>query len=235
MAYVTRNLNSLLGSGAVPADAEDGDLLFKTDAQIGQKLHEGTAPDAWKPVGYPYLFAPTMWDDIRVPLTATKGGGIRDPDFSQFRDDGSGSTGVFAYDFDAAAEEELFFSVLIPHSYKLETNLKPHIHWATKTATATGTVIWGLEYTLAILDDAFPVSTIITATYTFTGDMQYDHLVTELPDISGSGVLTDIASILTCRVFRDATSDTYADDVSLLEIDFHFEMDSVGSADDFTK
>ena len=235
MAYVTRNLNAFLGNGAVPAGAADGDLLFRTDAQLGQKLHEGSAPDLFTSVGYPYLFTPTMWDDIRVPLTATKGGGIRDPDFVKFRDDGVGSTGVFAYSFDPTNEEELFFNVLIPHSYKLETDLKPHVHWATKTPTAVGTVKWGLEYTAVILNSAFSVDTIVTATYTFSADMQYAHLVTGLPNISGSGVLTDVASMLICRVFRDAAADTYADDATLLEIDFHFEMDSVGSASDFAK
>jgi hypothetical protein len=47
-----------------------------------------------------------------------------------------------------------------------------------------------------------------------------------------------ISSMLVCRIFRnatDATDDTYDDDAGLLEIDFHYEADMVGSRGISTK
>ena len=49
----------------------------------------------------------TRYEDLRVPVTATKAGGSKEPGFIQVKDNGSGSQGVFAYAFDKTAEQEL--------------------------------------------------------------------------------------------------------------------------------
>ncbi len=183
----------------------------------------------------PYGAARTVWDDLRVPVIRLKTGGINDPTFAQFQDDGSGSTGVYAWDFGAGAEEELFFTVQLPHGYALGTDLRAHVHWVTKTATATGTVIWGLEYTIANQDDAFATTSTIAATYTFDGDVQYDHIYTEFAsDISGAGI-DSLSSMLVCRLYRDVGTDTYADSATLLEFDLHLEFDAGGSTEKDSK
>jgi len=44
--------------------------------------------------------------------------------------------------------------------------------------------------------------------------------------------------MIICRLFRDAAgtggTDSYASDVALLEIDFHYEIDSLGSATEYS-
>lgn len=50
-----------------------------------------------------------VWDDLRIPISATKLGGSKDPTFSQVLNDGAGSQGVFAYVFSASQEKELYF------------------------------------------------------------------------------------------------------------------------------
>lgn len=177
----------------------------------------------------------TFWDDMRVPVDATKLGGTKDPGFSVFKTNGAGSQGVFTYFFDAATEEELYFIVQIPHDYKLMTNLGPHVHYC-KTTTDTRTVRWGLEYVYANANDTFGTTTIIYTNSTDTGGVAYKSLLTDFSDIDLT-TNDDPSMIIVCRIFRDATSlaDTYPDDAALFEIDFHYQIDSPGSREEFYK
>lgn len=176
----------------------------------------------------------SVWDDLRMPATALKTGQINDPDFAQVRDNGSGSTGVFAWRFDDSQEEELFFAVQLPHKYKLGSNLKPHIHWMP-LSTDTGDVVWGIEYTLAEYGSAFGVTSLVTVTDAGDGTA-YKHQIASLADIDGSDI--DVMStMLLCRIYRDAdnAADTYSGDAALLEFDIHYEIDQAGSSQEFVK
>lgn len=186
----------------------------------------------------------TVWDDIRVPVTSTKLGGSRDPGFTVFKTNGAGSQGVFIYWFDASIEEEIYFTVQMPHSWKEGTDILPHVHWIPSTTpdnTPTQQrVSWGLEYAWANIGDVFPTNTTVITNNTIyptdTELVQYKHYLTQLSDIVGTG--KTISSMLVCRLFRNATSvayDTYEHDAGLLEIDFHFEQDTIGSRSVTTK
>lgn len=181
----------------------------------------------------------SYWDDIRVPISATKNGGSKDPGFEVFKRDTAGtSQGVFIYWFDAAAEEELYFAVQMPHGWN-RTAISPHVHWTPKT-TADGTpagqkVKWGLEYTWAEIGADYPVTQIITTDAHTPADADVvagRHYLSAFPDIEPSASTDGISSMLICRIFRDATdatNDTYEHDAGLLEIDFHYQMDQMGS------
>lgn len=175
------------------------------------------------------------WDDLRIPITTTKLGGTKDPGFEVFRTNTGGtSQGVFVYQFDKTSEEEVYFIVQLPHSYKLGTNVLPHAHWAVDTVPAGGTnVRWGLEYTVAEIGNAFPVTTTVytTATDPVT---QYKHLINSFTAISGSNV-DSISAIILCRVFRDVANDNFDDDAALLEVDFHYQIDRNGSRKELVK
>ena len=178
-----------------------------------------------------YYPATTLWDDMRVAIEATKLKGAKDPDYNQFKDDGSGSVGVFTYLFDSATEEEVFFSVQVPHSYKLGTDFHPHVHW-TPTSTSTGSVTWGLEYTIADINETFGNTNTITGSDAAEG--AYKHQLCEIGTISGT---TQVSAMMACRLFRNATStgDTYGSDAAVLEFDIHFEIDSNGSKNEYSK
>lgn len=181
-----------------------------------------------------YFPAEPVWDDIRVPVTATKAGGSKDPGFEKLKDNGSGSQGVFTYMFSPTAEEELYFSVQVPHNYKYGTNFHPHVHWAP-TTTNTGDVVWGLEYTLAEISGTLGNTTIIYGTDAGDGTA-YKHQLVDLTEIDGSAI-DSVSMMMICRVFRNAaaTEDTYTGDAALLEIDFHYEIDSLGSDTEYAK
>jgi hypothetical protein len=213
-AYVTKSNQIMLGNGDITETVLNGHVIL----------------------------ANTDWDDLRVPITNVKLAGIKDPGFAVFKTNGAGSTGVYTYWFDKDTEEEVFFSCQMPHNWKEGTDIHPHVHWTPKTdgTTSASRVCWGLEYTWSNITGSFGNTSISYANLpiSYTGSPIADaHYLTELPDISGAG--KTFSSMLICRLFRDATSsgssDSYGYDAGLLEFDFHYEIDSFGSQDEFVK
>jgi hypothetical protein len=191
--------------------------------------------------------AATVFDDIMVFPDATSRGGTHPPVWggegtaTAFKKNTGGtSQGVFLWMFSATTEQELYFTVQIPHSYKVGSDIFPHIHWTTATGTPSGTdVVWGLEYSAIAIGGSFPVTATLTANSvlagigTPTGTGQ--HLITSLGTISGTNF--GISTVLVCRVYRAAanSSDVFANETGLLGIDFHFEKDTEGSRTEFSK
>ena len=104
--------------------------------------------------------AATVWDDIQVSAGSASRLGFTDPDWAQFQDDGSGSTGVYQLAFDNTTDEELYFTAELPHGWKLGSTIYPHVHWSPED-TNTGNVVWGLEYTISAINGTFGNSTKI--------------------------------------------------------------------------
>lgn len=234
------------GTRALTGDWDVGEYDLTCKDAVSDTLTVGTGSDTLSVDSAGHLVLAgdaTVWDDLRVPMTAVKTGGSKDPGFSVFKTNGSGSQGVFTWWFDKAAEEELFFAVQIPHAWKLESTIYPHVHWAPKTDGASGAVVnWGLEYTIAELGGVFGNTTIIYGSTQVPADAVLaagKHYLTNIgAGISMAGVDT-LSAMIICRVFRDATgalaTDDYDDDAGLLEIDFHYEMDSLGSNEELAK
>ena len=183
----------------------------------------------------------TVWDDIRVPALSTKKGGSKEPGLVKFLDNGAGSQGILTYQFDDSAEEELYFAVQIPHAWKQGTNLHPHVHWSPTVNGGVGEVVsWGLEYSFAEITNVFPDSVLMYGNEPIhSGDLVAKrHYLTELGIIDMTAV-DSVSPMILCRIFRDATgsgkTDDYGNDVALLEIDFHFEIDDIGSRTEYTK
>lgn len=180
----------------------------------------------------------TVWDDLMVsPDVATKGG--TPPVLTTY----FGTMKLWAYQ-DAAADE-VFFAIQIPHGWKEGTNMIPHVHWTTNTATApdnsSNRVEWKLDYTIQKVGSVFTASLTTlssnTITVPSTGWAQYGHNLTSLGTITGSGL--EISSVLLCRLYRNAalanTNDTFAGDAFLLSFDIHYQKDMNGSRNEYTK
>jgi len=159
------------------------------------------------------------WRDNIVQLTSLP----NNPDSATlniFRD------GIHAYTFFAGEMNEACASFHIDHDYALGTALYPHIHWAINT-TATGTVRFGVEYTIAKGHGqaAFGVTTTVYIEQASDGT-QYKHYVAEVSDantISGTGIEPD--TLILCRFFRDGThpNDTLDADVFVFCVDMHYQ------------
>ena len=83
------------------------------------------------PVGDRVLVAPiqtssieytdTYWTDLRIPFTQTRQGANTKPDFD--------TTNVGFLFPQNDTSEILYFIAQMPHSWKFETTIYPHIHW----------------------------------------------------------------------------------------------------------
>ena len=183
----------------------------------------------------------TRYDDMKVPVMSTRNDGSKPPLMYWFQDTsggtGDGSQGVFAAWFNKDNEKELYFMVQMPHGWKEGTDIYPHVHWSAKTALGETKVQWGLEYTWANVADTMGATTMITGNTIIAAcdGSAYQHMITPLPMMSGTG--KTLSSMIICRVYRDADAgaDDFAEDAGLFEIDFHYQIDSDGSREPFTK
>jgi len=187
----------------------------------------------------------TRFDDLTIPVTSTKTGGAKEPGFAQAFDNGSGSQGVYLYWFSGSTEEELFFTVQIPHAKKYDTEIFPHVHFVVPSGYSSGNIVWGLEYNWANLGETFTNTNIIyasTNTSLVGGPLAGDkHLLSSFAGngtnggIDGTG--KTLSSMLVCRVFRAVghADDTYSGDAGLMQLDFHIEIDAEGSRQLYTK
>lgn len=163
------------------------------------------------------------WDDLRVPPNATKLSGLQDPDFAAL------TGNISIYWFDKGTEESLYFNVQLPHDWKPQSNLRPHVHWCVASAS-TLVVRWALEYSFAEID-----STMSTAVVTYTSDYPLGNSYHQLSDFNSldmSGVSSSsVSAMFACRLFRDSSNaaDTFDGDAGLLEFDFHYQKSRLGS------
>ena len=57
--------------------------------------------------------AALAWDDLRIPINTTNKGGVQDPTFEKWNDDGSGSTGIYLNSFAKNTADTIFFETHI--------------------------------------------------------------------------------------------------------------------------
>lgn len=188
----------------------------------------------------------TVWSDLMVYPDATSKGSSNAPvlggvSISAFKKNAAGtSQGVYLWMFSASTEQEMYFTVQLPHSYKVGSLLYPHVHWTTSTGTPSGTnVVWGLEYTVMAIGESFPNTSTLTSNSIIaligTPSGTGQHIITALGTISGTNL--GISSVLVCRLYRATgnANDTFGNEVGLLGFDIHYEKDTEGSRQEFIK
>jgi hypothetical protein len=151
------------------------------------------------------------------------------------------SRGVNLYFFDPDNAQELQFQVQTSHAKKVGSSLFAHIHFVVKNSGGVGEFPrFGIEYTWTGINQAFGNTITIYGNSVVGGDTSLTadkHYVMNLGEIDGSGI-TGVSSMLCGRIFRDASNvnDDYPDFVGLLEVDFHYEIDTLGgSREEFNK
>ena len=180
-----------------------------------------------------HRFLPPYWEDLRFPATSLQGGGVNDPAFLLFQDNGVASVGVWAWQFSAVLNQDLFFWAQIPHSWKQGTDLYPHIHWAPMTAAA-GDVAWAYEYSFANIGNPFPLTTQDNIFPAAPG-VALEHVLSPFTPVSVPSGL--ISGMFGCRIRRRGSNagDTYPGLVALLEFDLHYQRNTPGSRQELVK
>jgi len=144
--------------------------------------------------------------------------------------------------FENGKEQDIVFTVQMPHAWKEGITIYPHVHWTVSTDVGTSTVKWGLEYTWPNAGKVFSATTIIsgdTPVAEFGEVKAFEHTITPLGGIIATvdDEKKTLSSMLVCRLFRNSSAgtDTYNYDAGLFEIDFHYQIDNDGSNAEYTK
>jgi hypothetical protein len=184
----------------------------------------------------PYVKFEHHWDDFRVaPQNMDNIPSIDGPALSKLGDDGAGSIGVYGLAFDKNKDEAVAFDVQLPHGWREGTIIYPHVHWCPVDGTS-GDVVWQLEYTtFTNVGEIIDTSTNVISVADAADGTAYKHQVIGLPPISMDN--KEVSTLTLCCFSRQgsAAGDTYGSDAILLSFDIHIEMDSLGSAEQFTK
>jgi hypothetical protein len=178
----------------------------------------------------------TVWDDFVVELSTAKVPPANAPNWAQVTDDGSGSTGVFAWHF--ANGEYLSFHIQMPHSWKEGSRIYPHIHFECTTDVDPAEKFdIDFEYFWVDVGKDRPANTILANRMCDTGvDTDTKHQVADVPELGIDGTGHTISSILICRLERiAAASNDYGGQVIIYDMDVHFEKDTIGSREIWTK
>lgn len=190
----------------------------------------------------------TVWEDLRIAGSSAVPDGSAGASLRNF----NGAI-VQAYAFQHnVASDTMYFQVQLPHGYKLGTDLYPHLHWAPEAdGDGTEQVTWSLNCQAASNAAVFVSSTQMWASSTigvgdawknkisyfkcdntYTGDWgaagQIGCQANGQTYFEGSQ-LTSVSTMLLCRLQRAIAVDDYDNWAHLAEIDFHYEMDTIGS------
>jgi hypothetical protein len=136
--------------------------------------------------------------------------------------------------FDSVRREYAFFAKQIPHTWKEGSPIYPHAHW-TPINTDGGGVVWRLEWTIATVYGSFPLTSLESITVAANAEEEFYHDVSSFTPIPMIGNKVSTMIVGNFSRVPDAAGDDYGFDAVLHELDFHIEIDSTGSDEEFTK
>ena len=230
------NEKIILGTGS------DMDIYYNgtngyihTDLVAASDLHVDCGTDKTVVLDEP------VYDDIRITPGSFDRPGASDPTIKAVTP-GGGAITSYLYEF--ADGNIASFTVQLPHSYKTGEDIKVHLHWTpgTRGNEENGNLVgWKVDYTWANIDGAFAAMATADLQDACNG-VDWEHNMTPEVTIDGHTAAKGISSMLICNVRRTdtGTDDTWASSTTgqlplLLEIDFHFPIDTLGSRDWGTK
>lgn len=167
------------------------------------------------------------WND-NVQMFTVKTAGTTDPQISLLFGN------MYGYTWSPSARNEVWVDFHILHDYAVGTPVYPHIHWMP-TTNNSGTVRWGIEYTVAQGHgiDTFPTTTsTVYIEQTISNANRYKHMIAEVSDANAIPATDlNIDGFIKMRVFRDAThaNDTYPDTVHAWCVDLHYQTSQLST------
>ena len=175
-----------------------------------------------------------VWDDLRFPAQTVKLDSTNPPTATAYK---WGSVLSFA----STPSQKIYFNAQLPHGYKLGTDLDFHIHivlpvsWSGSWAE---NVKFDFTYSWAAIGADFPAETTITATRDVQNDTADNHIIFDIWDVLNSNMVWSwgVSEMLICSLKRDTwVANDYANAVYLLEADFHYQADQIGSLLEYSK
>jgi hypothetical protein len=158
------------------------------------------------------------WDDLRFPANGINPAGvIADPAIDQTE---TGMPGTLL--FSGTIDNMSAITAQMPHAWKRETSIRPHIHWSMPTGSADA-VAWELYYRhLGFPSDTAgdwvgPVAGVLAAGDPTTTD---SHCITGFGRIEMTGKRE--SSMLCWQIRRQGATDADNGTARLLEFDIHY-------------
>lgn len=190
--------------------------------------------------------AATTFDDFNVPVTAYREQlpAVNAPILRKVCDNGAGSQGIYAYAFTASSPSYSMYDIQLPHQYKEGSDIYPHVHFLPKvTGSANQKILWRFEYVWQNFGDSITSilhssSTVITGMAHIPTDdtlQALKHYITPLGTISGAGKTISSELRFTFSRFANDSADDYGDEAYLWGLGIHYEKDSLGSKEEYTK
>ena len=167
----------------------------------------------------------TVWDDLRFPAQGINPAGSAAPPTVAT----TGFPGTLL--FSGSADNHIAGVAQMPHAWKPESAVRPHVHWA-KTTSASGVVVWQFRYSAADIGGTFGAySDWITGTSVVEdSNTANKHALITFGDIDMIGVGESGIITWELRRYASDSSDTYNSvDARLFELDFHYEIVKLGT------
>jgi hypothetical protein len=175
--------------------------------------------------------AQPVWDDIVVTTNSVRFGGAAPVSEQLYK-------GGLVASFASGADNYLYFTLELPHSYKEGTDLLIHFHYVLPVA-GSGVGVENIKFDLSFCP-AYNNGVFGTpdTTGTVTVDVQNvaadDMQLSALHTITGTNL--KISDTILCNIKRDTgVANPYGQDIYMIEVDAHYQVDTIGSRQQFIK
>lgn len=184
----------------------------------------GGTPGTWEEIRVNTGTTTVGWDDLRFPAQSINLGGASAP--PTVETDTAKVPGSLL--FSGTLDNSVTIIAQLPHRWKKETAIKPHIHW-TKPTGSSNTVVWQLTYRIIGNPNETPGAWSSPVTGTLAvGDQTVsdNNLLTSFGEIAMTGKEESaiVAFVLT-RAAQSSESDDDPYSVRLYEFDIHYQSD----------
>ena len=166
-------------------------------------------------------YSDTYWDDLQVNISSVRLHPSNQPTWTAYK-------GGYVLSFDEGDDDEIYFVAQLPHKYMHGSNIEFHLHLAFPDGNS-GDVDWTFTYSWANMGDAFPAFTTVNTQISSPGVADKHLYSVIINPIDGTGKKG--SSVLICSLTRNGGSanDTYSNNVYLVALDFHHQVDKPGS------
>lgn len=168
------------------------------------------------------------WEIMPIPASAMKTA-TAPPNFSLFRDNGAGSHGVYTYIFSEAFLNRILFSLVVPYSVKVNSQMYLILRISPTMNGAPGEkAFFSIEYTCANIDDIFPSTTVKSVIINVENMQAYSYYVEYVPI---DNVFLSPGAVCMFSIERDPANenDNFNGKIALLSIDVAFKLNSLGA------
>ena len=176
--------------------------------------------------------AEVVWDDLRTPINSSIRVSGKQPTETVYR-------GGVVYSFSKTSDNTIAFNVQLPHNYKLGTDIEFHVHYVLPTAgsgAGAENIKWDFTHSWADIGDAMPSETTVNTTLDMQNNSANTHYLGEIAATIDGSHTSGVSSMLICSLNRDVSvADNYDDVVYVMEVDFHYQIDTMGSRQEAVK